>query len=350
MFLSLVRDAVFSHGFRHLPRRTWIAFRQLPRLAEYVLNRLSSGRLCSSAPHTLALFGLRQEVPDCCGMLTPEERGYFYAYARRLFTGSGEIVDLGCWLGATTIPLAAGLAANPQPNAARCMVHAYDRFIWEDWMTGADLLGNPPLTRTFRSKDSFLGEFHERTEPWKERIAVHQADLLTEGWRSRLPIEFLLVDAMKSWELTNSIVRSFFPALVPGRSIVVHQDFAFWGEPWVHLINYRLREYFDPLYHVPNSGSMVFRLRTHIPEDVLSITYSYDSFSPEDIDAAIAYSVGLVSAPLRPDVLAVKVLIHVHRGDLVAARQLLDQYRAQGIRVSSGIRVVAQRAGTEPWA
>jgi len=153
---------------------------------------------------------------------------------------------------------------------------------------------------------------------------------------------------MKSWELTSSILRSFFPWLIPGRSVVVHQDFAFWGEPWVHLINYRLREYFEPLYHVPASGSMAFHLRRPIPTHLTSAQYSYDSFSPKEIDAAIAYSASLVAPSMRPDILAVKVLIHVHRGDLARARQLLDTYRSQGIPFTPGMQTVEQRAGIGP--
>lgn len=348
--VAMLRHALFSRGLRGLPRRTLAAFRFLPRLAPYLVYRLSFGRWGRSAPHRLAVVGLRDQEPDACGMISPDERAYFYAYARQLFTGTGEIVDLGCWLGATTISLAAGLAANPRRAASRRRVHAYDRFIWEAWMDGVRLLGNPPIVRRFRSRDSFLGEFHERIERWKDRIAVHPADLLAEGWRVERPIEFLLVDAMKSWDLTSAILRSFFPWLVPGRSVVVYQDFAFWGEPWVHLINYRLRQYFSPLYHVPASGSMVFELRRHVPVELLSVPYSYDSFSPDEVDAAIEYSATLVAPDVRPDVLAVKALIHVHRGDLEGARRQLDTYRSQGIPFTPGMRAVAQRAGTEPSA
>lgn len=281
-------------------------------------------------------------------MISPDERGYFYAYARRLFTGYGDIVDLGSWLGATTISLAAGLAANPRARAAQRVVHAYDRFLWEDWMTGVSLLGNPPLTRTYRAQDSFIDEFHERVARWKPRIVVHQADLLTEGWSERRPIELLLVDAMKSWDLTNSIIRNFFPWLVPGRSVLVHQDFAFWGEPWVHLINYRLRRYFKPVYHVPASGSLALELRMPIPAELMRTSYSYDSFGPEEIDAAIGYSASLVSPSMQADVLAVKVLIHVHQGDLARARQVLDTYRSRGIAFSSGMRAVERRVLAGP--
>ena len=50
----------------------------------------------------------------------------------------------------------------------------------------------------------------------------------------------------------------FFPALMSGASIIMHQDFAHWYTAWIHPIHYRLREYLEPLYDIPASGSMVF--------------------------------------------------------------------------------------------
>ena len=346
--VTMLRHALFSRGLRGLPRRTFASFRFVPRLVPYLVYRLSFGRWCRSAPHRLAVVGLRDQVPDACGMISADERAYYYAYARRLFTGTGEIVDLGCWLGATTISLAAGLAANPRPAASPRRVHAYDRFIWEDWMDGVHLLGNPPMVRTFRTQDSFLGEFYERIDGWKDRITVHPADLLVDGWRMERPIECLLVDAMKSWSLTSCILRNFFPWLVPRLSVVIYQDFVFWGEPWVHLINYRLRAYFTPLHRVPGSPSMVFALRRQVPGELLTVPYSYGSFSSDEIDAAIEYSTSLLPSEARPDILAVKALIHVHRGDLEGARRQLDAYRSQGVPFGPGMRAVAQRAGIEP--
>jgi hypothetical protein len=42
----------------------------------------------------------------------------------------GEIIDLGCWLGSTTISLASGLRELNDPGK----VYAFDWFIWEPWM------------------------------------------------------------------------------------------------------------------------------------------------------------------------------------------------------------------------
>lgn len=88
---------------------------------------------------------------------------------------------------------------------------------------------------------------------------------------------------MKSWELANSVLRNFFPALRPGLSLVHHQDFVHFFTPWIHLIMYRLREYFEPYAYV-REGSYIFRYRKEI----------LPSFS-RDLIAS------LISRPKRPE-------------------------------------------------
>src|SRR5262250_2891759 len=67
------------------------------------------------------------------GMTSTEEQTYFRRYARDMYSGVGEIVDLGCWLGSTTIPLAQGLFKNINVSTKGKRIHAYDLFVWEEW-------------------------------------------------------------------------------------------------------------------------------------------------------------------------------------------------------------------------
>lgn len=43
------------------------------------------------------------------GMISNNERKFLYFYGNKIFSGIGKIVDLGCWLGATTVALTEGL-------------------------------------------------------------------------------------------------------------------------------------------------------------------------------------------------------------------------------------------------
>lgn len=259
------------------------------------------------------------------GMTTWEERAYAESYSRKQFTGRGAIVDLGCWLGSTTIPLAVGLSANLYPGAAAAKIHAYDKFVWEEWMEPE--VAHTDLKGKLKPGGSFFDEFLKRMEPWKNRIIVYPGDLCEIGWHSG-KIEFLLVDAMKSWELTNCIVRDFYPSLIGLTGFVLQQDFAHFYPPWIHLIHYRLRDFFEPFYDIPHSYGFVFRVSHVIPAQEVSRPLSFEDFSEEEIEKAFDYAQSLVSEDKKANIAAAKVMLSVHTGNLTQARIELDKHRA----------------------
>ena len=262
------------------------------------------------------------------GMISKQEGSYLENYARNDYSGQGEIVDLGCWLGASTIALAKGLRKNRNKKVREHIVHAYDIFIWEAWMD--ECIINTPLQGKYRPGDSFFEECRERTLPWRDQIKFHKGDLNEIGWDGK-PIEFLFIDAMKSWDLANSIIQTFFPALLPGTSFVGHQDFAHFGTPWIHLVMYRLREYFEPVYDVPHSWSYVFRYRKPIPDDQFKEVYSLSSFSINEINQAFKYSSSLVPIEKRCQIMGAKVIALLHKGEITRAREELEKAIAQGL-------------------
>lgn len=232
------------------------------------------------------------------GMTTPNEQAYFEWYARQLYTGRGAIVDLGCWLGSTTIPLARGLRANPTVGT----IHAYDQFVWERWMAGTG--AGASIDPQPRPGESFEAAFRRRIAPWSELVVTHAADLTTEAWHGGT-IEFLLVDAMKSWELSDAISGAFYPSLLPG-GYLLHQDFAHYYTPWVHLVTHRLRDYLAPAFHVPRSASAVFRVVRALPEEVTGVRYADEKFTRGEIDAAYQWAMHFASADMHPALIGAK--------------------------------------------
>src|SRR5215813_12985705 len=174
------------------------------------------------------------------GMIKGEERAWLRNYAASRYTGSGAIVDLGCFVGSSTIALADGLRDNRKHADAK--VHAYDRFLWDEFLQEWWAKKGFPPPRV--SGDSLLPEFLRRTAPWKEQIVVHQEDLNGARW-DKTAIEFLFIDAMKSSQLAEAIARAFFPYLIPGVSHIAHQDFIHYFTSWIHLLQFKLRNYFE---------------------------------------------------------------------------------------------------------
>jgi len=262
------------------------------------------------------------------GMTSEEEQVYLETYAENEYSGQGEIVELGCWLGSSTISLAMGLKKNLQVVSKAARIHAYDIFIWYSSHNMERTVLGTSVAGKYKDGDSFLDEYLRRIHPWSDLIKVYPGDLTQIGWERR-PIEFLFVDAMKSWELANGILRDFFPSLIPGLSLVVHQDFAHFYQVWIHLTMYRLREYFTPLENHPFLwSSVVFRYVKAIPEEMLNISYSLASFSEEEAEAAFEYSMSVTPKQTQPNIAAAKVMYLIQAGRAERAKLELSKARA----------------------
>lgn len=245
------------------------------------------------------------------GMTSMEEQIFLKNYAQNDYIGRGEIVELGCWFGSSTISFAMGLDANSRVTNKTQRIHAYDIFIWCSMANMPQNVIGTSLEGKYKDGDSFLEEYLERINPWNHLIRAHPGDLTETGWQQR-EIECLFIDAMKSWELTTSIIKNFFPYLIPEVSMVIHQDFAHYYTSWIHLIMYRLRDYLVPIEHPFIYSSRAFRYVKRIPKEVLQNSYSFASFSEAEVEAAFDYSLEITPKKMQPNILAAKVMYFVH--------------------------------------
>jgi hypothetical protein len=250
-------------------------------------------------------------------MTIARELAFCESYARECFSGAGRMVDLGCWLGATTFSLARGLTRNRRAQNNR-RIDAFDLFVWDKWMQlAADPIQMPVK---YREGESFLPDVQKLLGPYKDIVRLHQQDLMQYD-PGKEEVELLFIDAFKSWPLASKIVMDFFPLLIPNVSVVVQQDFIF-HDPVAatsHLLMWRLRDYFEWLHQIPRSGSVVFLCKKQIdPARLPRLTP--ESFSPEEIDQAYDYSRAcVVEDDRRTHVEATKLLFLLERGDYNAA-------------------------------
>jgi len=254
------------------------------------------------------------------GMTSRPEQRWLRNYAAQRYRGVGAIVDLGCFLGATTIALAEGLELNRKAN--RKQIYAYDLFIWnkryEARARGKEVEG------LFTIGGSFLPEFLRRTQNWRDYIVIHEEDLRHARWEHG-PIEFLFIDAMKSPEVATAIASNFFLHLVPAKSYVAHQDFPHCFAPWIHFLTFRLRDYFRFVADLPQSS--LFRLEREIEPQALVRDLSPAAVSPAEIEAAFDYSISLVGDDKKANVTAAKAVAYVERGEFTRAHQIVTQSR-----------------------
>ena len=82
--------------------------------------------------------------------------------------------------------------------------------------------------------ESFRPRFDAHVARFDVPHDVHEGDITKIGW-SGGPIDVLFLDVLKSWEINDAVLRDFFPSLVPGRSVIVHQDYGWGDTPWIPI-------------------------------------------------------------------------------------------------------------------
>ena len=202
---------------------------------------------------------LPRDVRGVPGMLTRHEKRLFYYLARYGYAGQGAILDLGTFLGGSAICFAAGLRAQ---GIERRVIHSYDVF---KVGSGASERyfpeGTPPETST-------RPLFEEHLRDYLDLIEIHEGDVLKETW-GKEPIEILFVDIAKSHLTWDHLLTTFFPALIPGRSLIILQDYLTPKTgPWHHVAMEKLGEHVEYVLDT-EKNSALFLLREAIPQALL---------------------------------------------------------------------------------
>ena len=205
------------------------------------------------------------------GMLGLEERKLLYELARNIYTGEGAVVELGAFCGASTCCLAAGLRDNPR--AAGHRVHSYDSFIANEPYL-VDFI-RTQFGESLEMGQSFAAIFRRATAEFADLVEIHAADLLEQTWSSGVPIELLFVDVAKTLALSGKVLTEFFVHLIPGKSIVIHQDFYHPTAFYLPVVMDFLRDHFT-IIEAGRDWSVVFRLESAIPQEKLRVASLYN--------------------------------------------------------------------------
>ncbi len=248
----------------------WLSWASRGRRAADGHGLVRSGQgaaLPCDAAIDLELDALPPQVISCFGQVSVDDRLLYYWAARRFFAGRGTIVDGGALVGATTTALAEGLLANPATTRAGAPLHVYDLF--EDAEDGYS-------ARTIRGwygeeaqpgPYDFQPHFERNTAAYRHLLQVHRGDVTAIGYGERQDIEILSIDIAKSPQLMHFVATEFFPRLMPGHSLVLHQDYLFAFQPWLVIAMELLSDLLERIYDVPTQSASVFVPRRRIAAD-----------------------------------------------------------------------------------
>ena len=194
-------------------------------------------------------------------MLSAQELRLLNWLTSSYYQGVGAIVDGGCFLGGSTIALASGLPSG--------VVHSYDVFsthppFWNSFLENYGLQPN----------QNFEARYRENIAAVADKVQVHAGNLLEQAWCGE-PIEILFLDVCKTPELQDYVSQVWFPRLIPGRSIVVQQDYGWRHCPWIMVMMEVYKEHFRILDDVLTSS------RVYLCTKAIEEFRSYQDVSPE---------------------------------------------------------------------
>ena len=205
-------------------------------------------------------LGQIEGIGDVPTMLARPEQKLYYWLTSKWIKGLGDIVDVGCFVGGSTARFAAGLVESGH----QMTVHGYDRFTVKAGVKERQLYrhGVPH----FHGQNIFPVA-KRLLAPWEHWIKLHRGNIEDLGW-SGGKIEVLALDASKKADLTDKMTADFFPALIPGQSVVIQQDFLHWSQPWIAAQMVAFGDCFEPVAYAPNDTIVYLCKREITPGDI----------------------------------------------------------------------------------
>ncbi len=222
------------------------------------------------------------------GMLSYLERSMLTNLVTRTWRGEGAIIDGGSFFGSSIVASAEGVRAIDRSDVVRA-----DRFPDGKPIHGYELgyfprpEGAQEQVRTwfgieYRTGESFVPILEKAVEPYPDLIQLHIGDLNEETWPADAPIEVAFIDVCKTIDLNAHVSKEFYPALIPGGSTLINQDFFFDRCPWIKVTMGYLKDYFSWEGQVQSSS--IYRTVKAVPADVAA----YDPFKEGTYEECLA--------------------------------------------------------------
>jgi len=165
-------------------------------------------------------------LPTGIPSMISDEEAQYYEFIGSRFTGRGELVELGPWLGRSTTHIVRGLKSNPRFADRR--LHVYDDFVWRSsWMNRHYPLPDRPKNHAcFRWLfDRYTRDIARYLELHHGRIFAHDGNesLPQVGWDGG-PIEIMYIDCGRTLEANEGWWSRFQSGFVPGVTLLIMQD------------------------------------------------------------------------------------------------------------------------------
>ena len=215
------------------------------------------------------------QLPEVPGMTSPAECRYLYWLTATQLAGTGRLVEVGTWLGRSTLHIAAGLSRSGHDQQLCC----FDGYTWgPSDGKAADL----PL----RPGDSFQKYFEANVSPFAELIRVHRTRIADISW-SGDPVELLFLDAPKKHSDITRCLEVFGPSLAAGQSYIAIQDYLYFPAYALAVCMDLLRDHLELAHVVLDGSTVAFRvIRPFDLKAARPTEWSIRRWTPAQVEAA----------------------------------------------------------------
>ena len=221
---------------------------------------------------------LPDEVVNVATMLSPNERKFLYSLAKDYYKGDGIIIDAGIFLGGSTVCFGEGLKRNPNLDKALRLfdkpIQSFDRaIVYPNFFPFFKRHGIDDSS--LKEGDSFESIIRAHINPVSDYVDLKIGDVTDYKSSEDSPkIEILFLDIIKEAHINNFVMANWFHRLIPGKSMVIQQDFFTEDLPYIPISMEYLAEYFDYIGQVHSSS--IYILNKSIPQELLQIDYQND--------------------------------------------------------------------------
>ncbi|QLC24591.1 hypothetical protein HFP57_05820 [Parasphingopyxis algicola] len=288
--------------------------------------------------HTIDFPSSYSSIPDPADLATLSqtteiERSFLVNVAQHEFTGVGEIVDFGTFLGGSTYLLGMGLERNKRLSHAEkiARIHAFGMFGEDNAkrIFDADLvtqiLGGP-------IKEDIC-VFEKVVDRYRSLINLYAGDICEIEWIGR-PIEIGHIDIAKTlevWKRTWAIIARHY---IPGSTILIHQDFKSITLPWLTYGLELILPYVRVIRQIAD-GSLYFKIVDPIPDD-LQTKIVTDDFTLEErierierMEASLEQQCTVIGRQFPDATIGKTAFCQYWFGDREEARRILEPYKAR---------------------
>jgi hypothetical protein len=212
-----------------------------PEFSDYLLETILDLNFLGSHPATERMAWRGQHLSPYAlsipGMLTHDTMKY-YRWLGSTLSGAGEVVEIGCWMGRSTYPLAEGLAANKSFDGHH--LHTFDAFTWDQWLDHYADEHRDEFTPDIRANfdaltigDSYLHLFLGFCAEYKHLIKPRCCFVYHDGKSGEIPefewsgepIELLIQDISSGAKLVQRVWDMLLPSFVSNKTVVVFHQY-----------------------------------------------------------------------------------------------------------------------------